>query len=224
MPCLLYCVALSATNPAPNLTGVAEQPILTHEANGLRVYWSEVASPESLSEGASRKLAEAKYRQVLRDIVSIVTSLSFPFPAVVESIDAISAVVAEPHGVYVEALTRLAGLVQYELTASWAEEEGVDLSKPVSGSEYLKRRQQAEVRVSAIDNKLRTVTAGIVHDWRMRQERRSRVWVALLARDNREQFIAALRSAGPSEGVRLRLSGPWPPNEFVELFGTGSRE
>jgi hypothetical protein len=215
LPCLLYCVALSATNPAPNLTGIAEQPVLTLEANGLRVYWSEVASPEALAEGASRKMAEARHRQVLRDIVAAITPLSFPFPAVVESTDAIAALLADQHAAYLEALTRLAGLVQYELTASWAEEEGVDLSKPVSGSEYLKRRQQAEVRVSAIDNKLRTVTAGIVHDWRMRQERRNRIWVVLLARDDRERFIAALRSAGPSEGVRLRLSGPWPPDAFA---------
>ena len=160
-------------------------------------------------------MAEARHRQVLRDIVAAITPLSFPFPAVVESTDAIAALLADQHAAYLEALTRLAGLVQYELTASWAEEEGVDLSKPVSGSEYLKRRQQAEVRVSAIDNKLRTVTAGIVHDLRMRQERRNRIWVVLLARDDRERFIAALRSAGPSEGVRLRLSGPWPPDAFA---------
>ena len=110
---------------------------------------------------------------------------------------------------------RLDGTVQYVLTATWAEEEGVDWSKPVSGGEYLKRRQHAEVRVSAIDNKLRAVTAGIVRDWRMRQERRNRLWFALLLRSDRDRFIAALRSAGPSEGVRLRLSGPWPPDEFV---------
>jgi len=33
-----------------------------------------------------------------------------------------------------------------------------------------------------------------------------------------ENVIAALRSAGPSEGVRLRLSGPWPPGEFMKTL------
>ncbi len=36
-----------------------------------------------------------------------------------------------------------------------------------------------------------------------------------MPRDCRERFLASLRSAGGSEGVRLRLSGPWPPSEFV---------
>ena len=38
----------------------------------MRVYWSEVATPEALLEGAGRKAAEQKYRQVLREIVNTV--------------------------------------------------------------------------------------------------------------------------------------------------------
>ena len=111
-------------------------------------------------------------------------TLALPFPALVADVDAIDSALAHEQDRFTEALHRLSGLVQYELTASWAEEQQVDLAAPVKGAEYLKRRQRAEVRVSAIDNKLRTVTAGMVQD-------------------------------GPSEGVRLRLSGPWPPNDFV---------
>ncbi len=106
-------------------------------------------------------------------------------------------------------------MVQYELTATWADDERADLATPVSGREYQKRRQETEARAAAIDTKLKTVCAGIVREWRSRQERRTRIWYALMARGDRERFIAALRSAGPSEGVRLRLSGPWPPNEFA---------
>jgi len=95
------------------------------------------------------------------------------------------------------------------------DDERADLATPVSGRAYLKRREEAEVRIAAIDTKLKTVAAGIVLDWRMRQDRRNRLWYALLPRSDSERFIAALRSAGPSEGVRLRLSGPWPPTEFV---------
>ncbi len=123
---------------------------------------------------------------------------------------------ADERGVYEEALVRLADTVQYELTATWAAEEQTDLATPVSGREYLKRRQEAEARVAAIDAKLKSVTNNIVHEWRSRQDRRRHLWFALIAKDDRERLIAALRSAGPSEGVRLRLSGPWAPNEFVK--------
>ena len=115
-----------------------------------------------------------------------------------------------------EALNRLGDTVQYEMIASWTADEQADLATPVSGREYLKRRQEAEERIAAIDNKLKSVTAGIVREWRARQDRRKHHWFALVLRQDRERFIAALRSAGPSEGVRLRLSGPWPPSEFAK--------
>jgi hypothetical protein len=105
--------------------------------------------------------------------------------------------------------------VQYEIVGTWAEEQEADLATPVSGREYLKRRQEAAGRVAAVENKLKTVTADSVREWRARQERKTHRWFALVPREKRELFIASLRSAGPSVGIRLRLSGPWPPSEFV---------
>jgi hypothetical protein len=215
LPCLLYCVTPNSVEIIPSLIGVSDQPVLPHDAGGLRIYWSEVANPETLTEGASRKPAELKYQQVLRDIITQNTAISFPFPAVVADAGSIDALVAEQHDHLTEALTRLADTVQYQLAATWTADEHADLATPVSGREYLKRRQETETRIAAIDTKLKTVTAGIVREWRSRQDRRRHLWFALIARDDRERFIAALRSAGSSEGVRLRLSGPAPPDEFV---------
>jgi hypothetical protein len=215
LACLLYCVTPVDTVPAREVFGVGELPVQVHEALGMRVLWSEIATPEALLEGPSRKIAEQKVRQVLREVVAVTSAIAVPFPAMVADADALDTFLTTRHDMYSEALTRLAGLVQLELTASWAADEQSDLAKPISGREYQLRHQEAEARFAAIDSKLKSVTAGIVREWRSRQERRNRVWVALLARGDRERFIAALRSAGPSEGVRLRLSGPFPPNEFV---------
>jgi len=212
---VLYCVSLVPENPVPNLVGIAEQPVVAHDSGGLRVYYSDVASPEALLEGAARKPADVKFRQVLRELVAFATPLAFLFPSVVDEVGAIDVLIAEQRETYTEALNRLAGMVQLELTATWAVDEQADLATPISGREYQRRHQEAESRVAAIDRKLKSVTAGIVREWRSRQERRTRIWVALLERGDRERFVAALRSAGPSEGVRLKLSGPWPPNEFV---------
>jgi len=212
---LLYCVTLVTPDPEPNLIGVAEQPVANHDSHGLRIYWSEVTNPETLAAGPTRKAAEATYRHLLREMLVWTTPIAFPFPALVAEPEEIDALLAEKGEEYIEALHRLAGTVQYELTATWEDDERADLATPVSGRAYLKRREEAEVRIAAIDTKLKTVAAGIVLDWRMRQDRRNRLWYALLPRSDSERFIAALRSAGPSEGVRLRLSGPWPPTEFV---------
>ena len=205
----------SDTPALANLLGVGDQSVVAHEATGLSVYWSEVATPEALRDGPIRKIAEQKSRQVLREVVAATTAIAIPFPAVVDDADALDAFLTTHHDAYEEALTRLAGMMQYELTVTWAADEQADLSKPISGREYKLRHQETEARIGAIDAKLKSVTAGIVRAWRSRQERRNRIWVALLPRNDRERFIAALRGAGPSEGVSLRLSGPWPPNEFL---------
>jgi Gas vesicle synthesis protein GvpL/GvpF len=217
MACFLYCVTQSGGDVAAAMTGVGKDPVIAHDSEGLRVYWSEVADPDTLDEPRVRKIAEQKYRQVLRDIVTRATGIAFPFPAVVADVESLDKLIADGRGVYEEALVRLADTLQYELTATWAEEEQADLATPVSGREYLKRRQEAEARVAAIDAKLKSVNVGIVREWRSRQDRRRHLWFALIARDDRERLIGALRNAGPSEGVRLRLSGPWPPNEFVKV-------
>jgi hypothetical protein len=219
MPCLLYCVTRAGSEVITTLAGVCEETVQSHESSGLRVYWSEIADPETaLADGPVRKNAELKFKQVLREVVTHFTPIAVPFPVVLADLEAVEKYIAEERNFHEDALTRLADTVQYEMIASWTADDQADLATPVSGREYLKRRQEAEERIAAIDNKLKSVTAGFVREWRTRQERRKHHWFALVQRNDRERFITALRSAGPSEGVRLRLSGPWPPSEFVKTF------
>jgi hypothetical protein len=216
MPCLLYCVARLESEIVRDVVGVCDEAVRSQDASGLRVYWSEIGDPDTaLAEGAAKKNAELKYQQVLRQIVAQTTPIPFPFPVVLADSEAVEKYIAEVREHFDEALTRLGDAVQYEMIASWTADDQVDLATPVSGREYLKRRQEAAERIAAIETKLKTVTMGIVREWRARQDRRKHHWFALVARQDRERFVTALRSAGPSEGVRLRLSGPWPPGEFV---------
>jgi len=185
---------------------------------GLHFYWSQIADPDMcLSDAESLKKAASQFRLVLRQIVAVTTPLPFPFPTLLESADAIEERLATERESYLEALQRIGDAVQYEIVASWASDEHTDLAKPVSGREYAKRREEATGRVAAVDSKLRSVTGDSVREWRARQERKARRWFALVLRKDRERFVTSLRSAGPSEGVRLRLSGPWPPSEFTAV-------
>jgi hypothetical protein len=215
MPCLLYCV--TQPNQTVNLAaGVCEAAVESREMLGVQVYWSEIANPEAcLGSAESLKKAALQFHQVLRDILTTATPIPFRFPTLLENEDGIEKQLAEGQELYRAALERIGDAVQYEVVGSWAEDEQVDLATPVSGREYLKRRSQATERIAAIDSKLKSVTAGSVREWRARQERKSHRWFALVPRESRDRFIASLRSAGPSQGVRLRLSGPWPPAEFI---------
>ncbi len=167
----------------------------------------------------SLKKAALQFHQVLRDILAATTPIPFRFPTLLESAEAFEQHLAPEQESYRQALERIDNAVQYEIVGTWADEQQADLATPVSGREYLKRRQEALGRVAAVENKLKSVTADSVREWRTRQERKNHRWFALVRRNDRERFIASLRTAGASQGVRLRLSGPWPPSEFVTPRG-----
>ena len=132
-----------------------------------------------------------------------------------ESAEAFEEHLAPEQELYQEALARVGNALQYEVVGTWAEDQQPDLSQPMKGRDYLERRKQAADRVAAVETKLKTVTGDAVREWRGRQDRKMHRWFALVPREHRERFLASLRTAGGSEGIRLRLSGPWPPSEFV---------
>lgn len=215
MPTLLYCV----TQPNPEIkvaAGVCESGVQSREMLGARVYWSSIADPEScLGTAESLKAAALQFHQVLREVLAVTTPIPFRFPTILETEDGLEEHLSAEQEMYREALARLENTLQYEIVGSWSDEQEADFAKPVTGREYLQRRQQATGRVAAVESKLKSVTADVVREWRGRQERKTHRWFALVPRDNRERFLAALRTAGGSEGIRLRLSGPWSPSEFV---------
>jgi hypothetical protein len=219
MPSLLYCV----TQPSPTVSvavGVSDAVVSSRELLGVRVYWSDIDNPEAaLGEPGSLKKAALQFQQVLREILAATTPIPFRFPTLLESAEGFEQHLAPEQESYRQALERIGNAVQYEIVGTWADEQQADLATPVRGREYLKRRQEVQGRVAAVESKLKSVTADSVREWRARQERKTHRWFALVPRDNRERFIASLRGAGASQGVRLRLSGPWPPSEFVTPRG-----
>jgi hypothetical protein len=215
MPWLLYGLT-TATEAVPISLGVCDSPVRSQELLGFRVYWSELDNPEvCLGDAESLKKAALQFHQVLREVLAQVTPIPFRFPMLLEGEEALTQHLAAEQEAYRGALARVGDAVQYEIVGSWTADAEADLATPVSGREYLKRRQEAAGRITAIETKLKTVTGDVVSEWRTRQERRTHRWFALVSRANRDRFISSLRSAGPSEGVRLRLSGPWPPSEFI---------
>jgi Gas vesicle synthesis protein GvpL/GvpF len=217
MSWVLYCV----TQPKETVSvaaGVCDAEVQSHEFSGLRAYWSEITKPEAcLGEPEFLRKAGLQFQQVLREILAVTTPIPFSFPTLLDGGEAaLEQLVTADQDLYRGALERIGDAVQYEITGSWAVDEQADLATPISGREYLKRRQEAAGRIAAIESKLKSVTADSVREWRARQERRTHRWFALVPRTRRERFIALLRGAGPSEGVRLRLSGPWPPREFIK--------
>jgi len=221
MACLLYCV----TQPAPEVSvapGVCEAAVQSCEMLGVRLYWSNLDDPEvCLGAAESLKKAAVQFHQVLREVLAVTTPIPFRFPTLLEREEVFEESLSSEQELYHEALARVGNALQYEIVGTWTDDPQADFSKPVTGKEYLQRRQQSSGRIAAVENKLKSVTADSVREWRGRQERKTHRWFALVPRENRERFLASLRSAGGSVGIKLRLSGPWPPSEFVTPRGAG---
>lgn len=216
MAVLLYCLTLAESEPVKVSAGFGEE-VRPLSFGPLRAYVSDIDPETRLGTPEAQKKSTMQFNQVLREILAVTTLLPFRFPTMADNEDSVAKLVAERESDYEAVLRRLAGTVQYEVVASW-DEQPADTATPVSGAEYRKRREQELARVAGVDEKLRRVTGHIVREWRQRRERKAYRWFGLLERDRREEFLTALRSAGPSAGVRVRLSGPWPPSEFVEPF------
>ena len=222
MAILLYCLTLADGPSLSIAAGAVGREVRPMELRSLRLYLEEITDSDfSLAGTDSLRKATSQFNQVLRQISAESTPMAFPFPTVVESRETAERLIADRESSYHSALLRLAGNVQYEIVATWEEGQQADTAAPVRGAEYLRRHQLDMNRVAGLDAKLRSVTADSVREWRKRQERKSHRWFALVARDQQDRFLSALRNAGPSEGVRLRLSGPWPPSEFFD-FADGS--
>lgn len=217
MAILLYCVTQIDGDPVRISAAVCDTSLIARDLQDVRIYFSDIRDAETcLGKPESLKQAAIQFHQVLRQILSATTPVSFRFPTLLESEEAIEQHMRDHAAGYRSALARVAGSMQYEITATWSSDEKTDTATPVSGREYLQRRRQSVARVSSVESKLKSVAGDTVQEWRMRQERKIHRWFALVRREHRERFLAALRTAGGSEGVRLRLSGPWPPSEFVE--------
>lgn len=215
MALLVHCVTLADTEPITVPTQICGAPLRTVTLGSLRVHVSDVADPDTcFGNPEEQKKSALAFRQIQRELVAFCTPLPFDFPTLLENEDALAPFLATRQSEYEAALQRLAGMVQYEIVATW-DDQPTDTATPVSGVEYRKRREQEMARVAAVDDKLKRVTATVVLDWRNKRERKTYRWFGLMRRDQREEFLNALRSAGSSQGVRIRLSGPWPPSEFV---------
>jgi hypothetical protein len=219
MASLLYCVTLPAPPISVN-SGVCDAPVKSREILGVRLYWSNLDNPDTCFGGADAvKRGALQFHQVLREVLIVNTPIAFRFPTLLESEESFETHLSTEQELYRDALTRVDNALQYEVIGTWADEQEADFAKPVSGREYLERRRHAAGRVAAVESKLKAVTADSVREWRSRQERKTHRWFALVPRESRERFLASLRTAGGSEGIRLRLSGPWPPSEFVAPRG-----
>src|SRR4051812_1174225 len=140
----------------------------------------------------------------------------FRFPTTLPDARALETWLAANAKAVAAELERLAGMVQMELHIPAAASAAVPIAagKAASGREYLEARSEAQRALHAIAEDARAAVGELAAEWRERETRAGVRCYALVARGREKDFVARI-GANKRDG-NIRVSGPWPPAEFLD--------
>ncbi|GAC1436882.1 MAG: hypothetical protein NVS1B11_21290 [Terriglobales bacterium] len=221
MPVLAYCITEAAEPIQILQNGVAGRQINSILHRGLKCSVAHLEEREAGPNLASREEALAFHR-VLQEILGQTTVIPFRFPTFFENQNAVSSHLNDNNEQYHEALSRLHGKIQMEVhitlrDATGARQVPLDGQAQLSGTEYLRARQQAQQKLVRSADKIREAVEVHMKDWRLRSSAREIRAFALVERKSLEEFRRALARATIGAEFEARASGPWPATEFLEM-------
>ena len=214
MPLLAYCIMEASAVVEMSSAGVAGARVEELQEFGLRCCFSRFESREHLSRIPAVESAYS-FHQVLQGLFRQAALIPFRFPTLLENVDELRQHLQEHAPQYIEALSRLRHMVQMEIHIGMnqATQRG---SQAASGREYLQQRQARAAELKATAERFNQATRVWIVEWRERQTDGEMRCYALLRRDAVTSFQQAAQALSESL-PGTRLSGPWPPAEFLEL-------
>jgi hypothetical protein len=207
MALLIYCALLAEARPPRPAAGVAGRPVLEQERDGLRYWYSELTEDEFA--GLDVRASALAFHEVVQAAFAQTAVIPFRYGALIASFDELH----ERHAGLLHDLKRLGDGVQMELRIVPAADPG----SAATGTEYLRARQAALHSVSAAADTARHAVQALARDWRQKGTRTGIRCFALLPRAAIAAFRNRVQDARLAPDVRVRVSGPWPPTEFLDL-------
>lgn len=200
---LLYCMTKSGT-AAPRVAGVAGAEVRSLEEAGIAA-WYSVAAP---AQAAAREDALAFHR-VVAGFFAQQSVVPFRMPTLLADEAALRQWLAEHAAAVARELDRLRGVVQMELNITAPASPA-----PASGRAYLEARRDAQRALEQRAGAAREALAGVTAEWRQRETRAGIRCYALVPRDRVPDFVAHIDVNG--KDAAIRVTGPWPPAEFLD--------
>jgi hypothetical protein len=223
---LAYCIVEAHAEvkvPAAGVEGALIRPV---RIGALRCFVSDLSSP--VEPDSLPGMAKA-FQGVLQRIFAENAIIPFRFPTVVESERELMQFVESRSGEYREALQRLRGKLQMDIRIvaeprrNRGTVAGTELSRR-SGKEYLRAKSERRKEVEAALKVLRRAAGSQVDQWIERDTASGMRAFALLSRSSLPGFVEKLRQVHTPAGTSTRVTGPWPPSEFVEINDEEVRE
>lgn len=156
------------------------------------------------------------FNQVLQRIFAQAVIIPFRFPTIVESEDTLRQFVEGRAAEYSAALKRLRNKVQMDVRITSKSPEGLNSSR-VSGRRYLEGRRGRYQQAQSIMDEFRRIADSAAEEWIQRDTASGIRSFALVDRSLLAVFLERIGAVVTPADISARITGPWPPSEFVEI-------
>jgi len=157
------------------------------------------------------------FGRVVNDISDAGPALPVRFGTVVESLDALGALLESREEEWRERLAAVAGHVEIVVHAQDAAAPAPSPAAPGSGREYLMSRAAARRHSEAMHDDLTAALRAHCRETRRLQASEEIRVACLVPAGETAAFRSAVESwAGAQPGRRVTTTGPWPPYSFTE--------
>jgi hypothetical protein len=210
---LVYCIAEKQSRLDLPSEGVDGAPVHGVDIDPLRCFVSALGArmpydpvPEMVKQ----------FNRVLQRIFSQTAIIPFRFPTIIET-EAVLRQFVEPRAAeYVDALRRLRNKVQLDVRITLAP-SGTPEGSVQSGKSYLQERQARYGEVQSTLERFRSASGSLAESWVERDTPAGIRGFALVDRSSLDAFLHSIAGVLTPAGVSARVTGPWPPSEFVEM-------
>lgn len=209
---LAYCIAEQRNDIEAPRTGVEGAQVRWIDVDMLRCFVSDFGT--QMPNEPVPEMVKA-YNQVLQRIFAQATIIPFRFPTIVESEGVLRRFVETRAAEYSDALSRLHDKVQMDLRIT-VKPDARDNS-PKTGKKYLQQSRARYQEVQSVLEQFRLASNSLAEKWVQHDSGSGIRGFALVERSLLAAFLEKIRRVVIPSGISARVTGPWPPSEFVEI-------
>ena len=184
------------------------------DVGGLRCFVSDFAA--QMPYAPVPEMVKA-FNLVLQRIFAQAVIIPFRFPTIVESEDSLRQFVESRAAEYKDALKRLRNKVQMDVRINFEAPESVNSSSSQSGKGFLEGRRGRYQKAQSVMDEFRRVSTLLAEGWIQRDTSSGIRGFALVDRSSLAGFLEKIGTVITPAEISARLTGPWPPSEFVEI-------
>jgi hypothetical protein len=214
MSLLLYCIAKPSALQNESRPGVAGTPVSRVEGSNLAAFVSRDDHREVWLQ-APVSTSALEFHHVLTGLFKSAAIIPFRFPTILENDHELAELLNQRSSEYNMLLSKFENWTQMEARVTYSTPGG---SAPTgSGREYLLERQRRQRALADFGSELGTVVFSVAEEWRQRSMKSGLRCFGLVERNRIADFKERMRSISVPAGLKVRVSGPWPVTEFLDL-------